>query len=230
MRQIDGHAARWIVVTRSGAVVQSSVRLHEFVCKGCVWVKRKESLWVVVLIIAAPLGVGLSFAPSGYFTASSGIFPNWLLLLIYALVVAALFMLMLRKGDARLVADGILELGRAYPSRPTAEFAVDASPSDVLAALRTALEALGPIASMREHDLRIIASTKSHGWGFGEHIEATVAPFGHNRTDLRVTSRPRLWTDPDGRGWNYRNLVLIHRQLSDMLGAERIARMQVAGE
>lgn len=81
---------------------------------------------------------------------------------------------------------------------------------------------------MREGEQRIIAKTKSHGVGFGELPEATVVPFGNNRTKVRITSRPRMWTDPDLRGWNYRNLVLIHRELSDMLGAERISRMQVS--
>lgn len=129
--------------------------------------------------------------------------------------------------DSKLAADGVLEAGEDYPRRPTVEFVVDEVPTATLAAVRSAAEGVGPISSLSEGDKVLVIKTKAHKFSWGEVITVRAFPFGHGRTKLRITSLPKLGIDTDGTRWNWRNIVVVHRRLSELVGSDKVSKIEL---
>lgn len=192
--------------------------------------RKRRSNWGFLgwlLIVAAPLFVQLGLAPVDYITATSGFVPNWALWLIYAVTTAAGLTVWFRRLEDQWTAEGVFELGVEYPSRPISEFIVDTTQDDAISALRDALASLARSVSIQADEQRIVAKTRPHRFGLGERIEASLEAFGFNRTLIRISSRPRVYTDADAWRWSYRHIVQIHRRMAEILGADRVSGIQI---
>lgn len=170
--------------------------------------------WLVALVTWVPFAVN-------YLMTGRSI--GLLLAVAPAVVAGWALVLVTRKGDSALIAEGIAP--GDYPARVAVSLRIRAPFPVVTETLVDALRNVGPgttILTDNRQSGHVVARTKITSLSWGEVIEGRISKLTGSLVRLELTSRPRLWTVVADLGRNYRNLVILRKTLYEALGSTNV--------